>query len=1128
MAAPSSSNVPASKPLSLSYADRARLASASQPAHSASRARPSGPNVKTRSGDESTSPASSSRNLTPNSTAALTLPGSPPPSSSQTNIEEQQAFPPMPKSPTKPPLANVWAARREQRERAVGVQQQQGHASASVQTENSPPQTSTTTGRAPINGINAPSSLDDLTSGDHDTFVVHVTPHRHAQGRANASSASLTPPSLDDADSWPEMGKGAPSSSTSVSGSIAEMDKKDGPSKKAEKPKWVQIPPAELQAAHDAQSAANSRPHSQHRRGNQTKSRSRQQSQARSTLNQGQSQNRSQNQAQSYVASLSNGSGVGPKAGETSSVQSRAESTTHSRTTSVHSSPRIGMRGRRLPEEQSGAPNTAAASSTAAAKRLPNGISTVEEQPPLPQPAESQSIPSSQRSYQDNITFISPPQSLSAPRSRSQTPYSHSPVYYPPPHSGPQGFAYAPIPASAGYVIPPPPVPSPGSGGPSMQQQGFVAYASYGIPQQFPSGQPPFPYMYQPVPYPYYPAPIPDQQLESQAPPYQGNTQQGEAASHLSPILPPASTMTRPPPPQESEALSGYRTIVAVPVSPLIDGSTSRQNISEVVEGGTEMVFGSVGQPGGLKSPSPAPPLPSASSVSEAGKQGSKKTQTTFAVGFEGSAAIRVRRTVSGRDVVDEVADSIKVIDLTDKGSRWQFGTSAQQDSEPLPNENAEQSGEPYDQNEPTQQQLDSQILQPQPHHMLHYPPPNVSPAFQVGGYNMVPQMQMQMPPVPLPSQSPQNNVQPLPSHVPSLAPLPLNPGFVSPLVLSSPGPGTHSSGHTLVPMTGMTSGGDEWEVRDFGYGFGQGYMPDRREDRFERGNYRDSNLREASDFGAGRMRRSSTTGGYGPGYYEGPRGGFGGRRGRGQNGFGRGFSRGSFGGRGGHSNFQRHQPSLSVSTGPFQQQQSTQQQQPQMSPDISNPNGYFVSPTTSTSQYMASPYGQFNSTFVPPQSQVPPSAQSQSQYLQHPQAPPVPMPVTTLSFPLDPTRLYLLGQLEYYFGAQNLASDIYLKKQMDSKGWIPISLIASFNRVRQLTQDAQFVKEVLGISSLVEVRGNHVRLANQQWANYVLPGAIESTVECEETEKETEEGEEDDVVFILGGEESRPWVGAT
>lgn len=235
MAASSSSNVSAAKPPPLSYADRARRAGASQPAQSAPRARLSGPNGRTRSGDESMSPASSSRNLTPSSTAALTLPGSPPLSSSQTSIEEQQAFPPMPKSPSRPPLTNVWTVRREQRERAVAVQHQQGHASASVQTESSPQQSATATSRAPVNGISTPSSVDDSMSGDHDPFVVRIPPHGHAPSRANASSASRTPPSLDDVDNWPEMGKGAPSSSTSVSGSIAETDKRDTPSKKGER-----------------------------------------------------------------------------------------------------------------------------------------------------------------------------------------------------------------------------------------------------------------------------------------------------------------------------------------------------------------------------------------------------------------------------------------------------------------------------------------------------------------------------------------------------------------------------------------------------------------------------------------------------------------------------------------------------------------------------------------------------------------------------------------------------------------------------------------------------------------------------------------------------------------------------
>ena len=103
----------------------------------------------------------------------------------------------------------------------------------------------------------------------------------------------------------------------------------------------------------------------------------------------------------------------------------------------------------------------------------------------------------------------------------------------------------------------------------------------------------------------------------------------------------------------------------------------------------------------------------------------------------------------------------------------------------------------------------------------------------------------------------------------------------------------------------------------------------------------------------------------------------------------------------------------------------------------------------------------------------------------------------------------------------------------MDSKGWIPINLIASFNRVKQLTTDAQMVKDVLSLSSLVEVRDDHVRLANDAWKSFVLPTAATSAFEGEsadnslhrpdqsvaldETEKDTtEEEEEDDVEFVL------------
>ena len=44
---------------------------------------------------------------------------------------------------------------------------------------------------------------------------------------------------------------------------------------------------------------------------------------------------------------------------------------------------------------------------------------------------------------------------------------------------------------------------------------------------------------------------------------------------------------------------------------------------------------------------------------------------------------------------------------------------------------------------------------------------------------------------------------------------------------------------------------------------------------------------------------------------------------------------------------------------------------------------------------------------------------------------PPVPVPKTTISFPLDSTRYYLLGQLEYYLSAENMAQDFYLRQQV-------------------------------------------------------------------------------------------------
>ncbi len=65
----------------------------------------------------------------------------------------------------------------------------------------------------------------------------------------------------------------------------------------------------------------------------------------------------------------------------------------------------------------------------------------------------------------------------------------------------------------------------------------------------------------------------------------------------------------------------------------------------------------------------------------------------------------------------------------------------------------------------------------------------------------------------------------------------------------------------------------------------------------------------------------------------------------------------------------------------------------------------------------------------------------------------------------------------------------------MDSEGWIDIAMIGSFNRVKTLTQDPTMLREVVTLSSLLEVRDNKVRLANGESNRWVLPDAKPSTL---------------------------------
>lgn len=108
---------------------------------------------------------------------------------------------------------------------------------------------------------------------------------------------------------------------------------------------------------------------------------------------------------------------------------------------------------------------------------------------------------------------------------------------------------------------------------------------------------------------------------------------------------------------------------------------------------------------------------------------------------------------------------------------------------------------------------------------------------------------------------------------------------------------------------------------------------------------------------------------------------------------------------------------------------------------------------------------------------------------------PPSPKPLTQLNFHLDNTQFKLLGQIEYYFSRDNVAKDKYLRDRMDSKGWVPIGVLQSFPRIKRLNVSDDQIRETLQLSQFVEVQYNHLRMAREDWRNFVLPTATESSV---------------------------------
>lgn len=104
--------------------------------------------------------------------------------------------------------------------------------------------------------------------------------------------------------------------------------------------------------------------------------------------------------------------------------------------------------------------------------------------------------------------------------------------------------------------------------------------------------------------------------------------------------------------------------------------------------------------------------------------------------------------------------------------------------------------------------------------------------------------------------------------------------------------------------------------------------------------------------------------------------------------------------------------------------------------------------------------------------------------------------PMTAMPYPMQMDTQYVIQmvatQLDYYFSVDNLLKDMFLRKHMDSQGFVFLDIVANFNRVRQLTPDRNIIKVACMNSSVIEIRvgddGKERLRKAEGWEQFLLP----------------------------------------
>lgn len=97
----------------------------------------------------------------------------------------------------------------------------------------------------------------------------------------------------------------------------------------------------------------------------------------------------------------------------------------------------------------------------------------------------------------------------------------------------------------------------------------------------------------------------------------------------------------------------------------------------------------------------------------------------------------------------------------------------------------------------------------------------------------------------------------------------------------------------------------------------------------------------------------------------------------------------------------------------------------------------------------------------------------------------PIPNPHLPIPNPHLPSKI--VRQIDYYFSDDNLVKDTFLRQKMDVDGWVSVYLIASFKKIRELTNNVQLILDALRASNVVEIQGEKVRRKGN-WRKWIKP----------------------------------------